>query len=485
MIGSLTLITLVGCFAPRERLMFPTAPLRRDAGAISYDVNGDGKADFTLLLDSAGRVRSLAYDDDQDGRADRVYDLNEYAPDRVPHLILMLDSIPFGAVDARYRAGGFACFDPPQKVVAPFPSLTEPAFNEILHTPPRPGILDQHYDPQAGRIVDDLTPRIFGRLEPWERRLDYRASASEWGMAFVDPLAWMRAEMAWVKRAVDENPRSLTLAYVATTSAMLSKFGETGLRQSLDEAERLCLQLMYERRGAIRISIFADHGHNLVPTKNVDVAPALEAAGFRLRDSLCDDRDVVLELDGLTTYFGVHTRRPPEVAEALARVQQVELAFYLAGDRVIIRSVSGLAYVESRSGRVRYVPIEGDPLELSAVIERMRQARQADADGFASDSAWLEATVDHSWPDAPRRLWDAFHGESIAPPKVMCSVRDGFAVGKRAYEKYIQMASTHGGLNQATSVTFVISTTGRVTQPLRSRSLLRTLEPGLEREPHP
>src|SRR5437867_1819867 len=78
---------------------------------------------------------------------------------------------------------------------------------------------------------------------------------------------------------------------------------------------RLCLQLLYGRRGAIRISLMADHGHNLVPSRNIDVAKLLSRAGFRVAQRLDSPQDVVLEVNGLVTYAGIRTMRPAAVAD--------------------------------------------------------------------------------------------------------------------------------------------------------------------------
>ena len=67
------------------------------------------------------------------------------------------------------------------------------------------------------------------------------------------------------------------------------------------------------------------------------------------------------------------------------------------------------------------------------------------------------------------------------PPRVMFTTKDGYCAGLTGYEKYITMESTHGGLNQINSATFLMSMTdGRVTGPMRSRDILSHIEPGFE-----
>jgi hypothetical protein len=50
--------------------------------------------------------------------------------------------------------------------------------------------------------------------------------------------------------------------------------------------------------------------------------------------------------------------------------------------------------------------------------------------------------------------------------------------GYPLFKAFIDMASSHGGLNQASSATFLLSMTGRATRPLRSGEVLQTIEPG-------
>ena len=470
-----------GCFAPRERLTFPTSPIEQANEIEWFDVDHDGRRDFALVH-SSGQVDELLYDDDQDGTVDRVYRLSDYRNEDVPHVIILLDSIPFATVRERYDAGDFRWFDrPPVKLIAPFPSLTEVCFSDVLRAPPMPGVIDQYYDPRTKERNDALWRRIRGYWMPWERRCHYCMNYLDISLAFLNPRPWFAGELARAKRVIDDSPDRVTIVYFGSAAGMVCRYGKPGAEEVLDGARQLCLQLLHERHGAVKISMMADHGHNYAPTTNRSLDEPLRAAGFRPSDSVERDDDVVVEINGLVTNAGIHTRQPAKVAEALVKQEFVELVMYMQGDRVIVQNASGSAAIESRCGRVRYVPIDGtDVLGYANLIDQMRRDGACDADGFADDSVWFERTLDHYWPNAPRRVWDAMHRQVVNPPTVLLSIRDGFCTGLSDYEKYIKMLSTHGGLNQVNSATFLMTMTGRVTRPVRHQDVLSTLEPGYE-----
>ena len=472
-------ILACGCAAPSDRLTFPRKPIDVSSRGFFYDVHHHGRADFALLSNPSGRVNAVAYDDAGTGRFNRIYSLDEYANDDVPHLIILLDSIPYHSMVERYEAGGFRWCDRPQKVIPPFPSLTEVCYSKLLGAPPLPGFVDDYYDRDTDAQAGTTWQRMIdGYREPWERRLDYDMTMYQSALSYLDPRDWYEAELARAKKTFDQSPRRVTLVYLASASGMLSKYGSQGLKEVLDGVEQMCVQILYERRGAVKITLMADHGHNLKATTNVDLAPYLQKAGFRVTDQLRNPKDVVLELQGLVTYVGLRTNNAPAVAAALTTCPQADLATFQDGVRLIVRNAKGSAAIEQRQHKLRYLPIEDDVLGYEPVISRLREAHKVDADGYICDDDWFTATLDAEYPDGPRRLWDAFHGGAVNPPEVMLTIRDGYAAGRKDFEKFITMASTHGSLNQVNSATFMMSMTGRVDRPLRSSQVLAVVEPG-------
>lgn len=471
-VGVLVCVLLGGCAAPSARLGFPKAPVAVDTGRRSYDVDGDGAVDFALEADEGGRFDVISYDDDEDGVFDRSYRLSEYGDDEVPHLVVLLDSVPFEKARERWARDGWGFFEEPTKVIAPFPTMSGVVFSAIMGSAPMEGANNRYYDSRIGRRRDRIWARVWGYTNPWQRGLAYRASYVENGLAFLKPRPWYGAELARVTEALDKSGSRETIVYVASSSGMISKYGEAGLEEVLDGVERLCLEMLHERDGAIKISVVSDHGHNLMVPQRIDLGPALEGAGFRVAARVRDDEDVVIDLDGLVNYVGLHTRRAEEVSRAMMGVEGVDVAMFVEGERVRVLTRDGSGYVERRDGRVRLVATEGDPFGYEAIAKEMMRAGEMDADGFATEEAWLAATADIEWPDVPARIWEAFHGVVVSTPDVMVVMRDGWCVGDKMFERYIDMQSTHGGLNQVNSAAVLLTMRRGVAPVVRSRDVL-------------
>jgi hypothetical protein len=470
--------TLTGCWiAPQGRLTFPASPTRVEGNATWYDVNRNGRTDFATIARDDGLVDAVGYDDDENGSIDRIYRLSEYADRDVPHVILLLDSIPYRTIAKRYDAGDFRFLPPPVKVIAPFPSVTEVCFTDVLHAPMLPGLHDEYFDQRVEHQNRGLKHRLNGYTMPWEARLHYTQRFYENGLSFLRPRPWFHGELARMRTAIDKSPDRVTLAYIGSASAMVCKFGEGGCDEVLDGAQRLCLQLLYERRGAVKFTMLADHGHNYIPSKNLDIGKLLESSGFRVAKNLKNPKDVVVELNGLVTYAGLYTMRPRAVSKALLKGDEMEFVMHLEGEGVKLQRNGGSAMIESRQGKVRYRALDGDPLAYLPVVAAMRDARQIDADGFASDADWLSATIDHAYPDAPRRIWDVFHRIAINTPSVIATLKPGYCAGLSSFDRVFDMASSHGSLSQDDSATFVMTMTKRQPRPMRSRDVLPAIEP--------
>lgn len=475
---------LAGCggiaaaIADDTPLTFPEQPLRRTADEQAFDVDGDGRVDFALRRAADGRFDHLLYDDDQDGHFDREIDRGDFDQRRLPHLIVLVDSIPLRVAAERHAQGLGGWFHAPVRVVPPFPSMSVVSFAELLGAPPMKAAVERYLDLGTGVVENQMVARAFGYEHPWHLRLSwYLRDYLSVGATYVAPDAWIAHEIGRIKQTFDASPQQVVVCYVSASSGMLSVHGHAGAERSMQLLEQLCLQLLYERQGALDITLVSDHGHNFARSQRIDVEAWLAEAGFDVGDEVRDDDDVFVELDGLVTYFGVHTRQPPAVIDSVLAHDEIELATWLDGDLVMVRDRFGAACVERRGDRLRYTPIDRDVLGLVPVLDELRRAGAVDAAGFVADRSWLLATCEGAWPDAPRRLWDAFHGQVVYPSRVMFTVRDGWYAGMAVFDPLIDMASTHGGLNDINSDAMLLTTVDGVSGPLRAREVLSRVEP--------
>ena len=469
-------IGLTAC-TPGDRLHFEGVSPVVAKDAAYYDTNGDGLHDFQLVRPAeGGRLNELAYDDDQDGTPDRRFRMTDYrdAGAELPHLIVLVDSIPYAALRERFDGNDFtvlSVFHEPTKLIAPFPSMSALCFSAILGAPPMPGPLNKSYDPrpQVNAVNDLIRKRLNGYRNPWQQRLHYNVNYRENTAAFIKPRPWMKVEFERARRAFDLSADRTTIVYISSTAAMMMKYGPRGLDETLDALETFVTQVLYERRGAVDISIVSDHGHNLRDTQWIDVGQALEDAGFRVVKQRQRPDDVHLEMDGLLTYCGVHTERPAAVGDALLDgLPQVETVSYIDGYDVVVRSHAGAARISLDNGRLTYTPETADVLGYGDALSGQAMTPQA----------WFDATVDHEYPDGPTRLWEAFHGRTQQTPQVMVTIQDGYCAGIEWFQWFVKMRSSHGGLNQISSAAVLMTTTGPTGPALRSGDVMDAIQPG-------
>lgn len=478
--GVILLLFLVagGCGLPKEQLTFPYRPLHASPEAQWFDMNGDGKNDFAVTFGDDDRLDALCYDDNQDGKPDRVYHLRDYDNVAVPHAIIMLDSVPFDCVAERYKAGEFRWFAPPAKVIGPFPTLTEICYTDLLHAAPMPGMIDQFYDPETRSTHNGLFSRTTGQLEyPWERYVDYRAPFIDEPFAYLDPLPWYHTELERAHATINASPERVTLVYLTTASGTICKYGREGVDQVMDGAARLCLQLLYERHGAIRISLLADHGHNLQVSENIHIDEVLKKAGFKPAKRLDEPSDVVLEMNGLVTYAAVWTSQPQSVAAALLKHPAIDMTMFMLGSDVVVRTPEGESTISCRDGKLAYTVGSHDVLGYGIVLDALKASGKLDADGYATRADWFAATADHHYPDAPARLWDAFHRQVINPPSVMFTTRNGYMAGLDLFDSFTTMKSSHGSLDQINTATFVMTTGPEQLHTMRIDEVMHAIEP--------
>lgn len=410
-------------------------------------------------------------------------------PERAPvrHLILSLDGVGYALVEEMVRRGHFAVFHKPARLIAPFPTLTNPSFIEILRplgAPPSAGYEDYYYDPLANAMRGGFWHRFRRRtfIEGTFRELfDYHPSGLVMTLEYAAPplSAWLDAQLS-LRRAVGKFRRSsdeVFIAYVSATDPLAHVGGEGLLRQFLATLDRKLEQLFLEAEGRIHITVFSDHGNLFARYRRAELQEALRADGFRMGERLQGERSVVQPRYGLVgcAVFYVADAQEPRVAEVLAVVPGVDLVAYHRNGMVYVVGPRGRARIERRGDRYRYLTFTGDPLGLTPILERLRAEGRMDEAGFVADADLFAATHAHEYPDALRRLWESLTGYVRYPASVLVSLEDGYYDGSDVLDLLAILRATHGNLRRAQTEGFVLTTVRELPEAIRAADLWSAL----------
>lgn len=460
-----------GCAAP-PRLM--PAPLVRMTGqdiVLDYDTDHDGRPDLRQWRAPGGRKYALAHLTPAGEVTDRILP-DELDPADCPHLLIALDGVPFELVDELYRAGHFRWFHPPARVIACHPAMTDLALADLFHCGPCRAYQARWFNRRANRVDSGNDAYLNATNSPWVAHVDYRCSFWWDVLVYLDPQTVFNHELHGILRTFRRTAAGTASAYSVGTAGLGTRGGRDAIRAYLRTIDRLCEQLICERHGRVKITLTADHGHNLVPNRRVSFNDLLRQCGYRPAKSLRGPRDVVTIEYGLVTYAELYTQDPVGVAACLLSHADVEFACYPADDAVVVVSSSGRATIRARDGAWSYTAETGDPLRLAGIIADLGAAGHITPDGWIEDRALFEATVAHVYPDPLRRIWRAFCGLVENPPDLIVNLRDGACHGSKFFHTMIgEATSTHGSLNRLSSTTFAMTTLRPLPSALRTEDV--------------
>ncbi|MBN2375182.1 MAG: hypothetical protein JXD22_02185 [Sedimentisphaerales bacterium] len=445
---------------------------------LSYDRDGDGIGDYLQVLDKTGRKVELRFGNENNGQYE-VVQLDMLGPE-VPHFIIALDGVPYELVEELYRAGGFRLFHRPSRLISCFPSMTDLAFNRLFGGKQPLAFEAEYFDRKKNRIIPGNDVYLSGANADWANKLDYRCPFLLDTMAYMLPDQVFDTELREIMDVLRKSPGGTKIVYSVGTAGLGTKGGRKAILKYLMQVDRLCEQIVYERKGKVKITLLADHGHNMVGRGQVKFDQRLKEGGYLVRDRLEGPRDVVVVKFGLVTYAALYTERPWEMAGVLLSDSAVELVCYWWNGAVMVQTLDGKAQIRYKNGRYSYQVDYGDPLGLSKVIEQLRRQGQVDEQGYIDDRAFFAATVEHEYPDALRRLWLAFNGLVEQPADLIVCLRDGWYHGSDFFSASAELAggvkSTHGSLNRVNSTTFVLTMLGQLPQAMRMEDVMPQLD---------
>jgi hypothetical protein len=404
-------------------------------------------------------------------------------PEREPalsRLIIMLDGVPHGVMDSLWNAGRFRAFREPSRMISSFPSLTGVAFGGIWREAPANGYEDRYFDRGQNRMAGGLLDHIFRAEEHagFHRRVDLKLNNVASGLAYLVPMTMARQELNGLRKKIRERMAwdTVIVAYFVSTDAVAHRTPED-LPGLLLEIEDLVNDVRAVSRPDLEVVLFSDHGNDMLESERVPMESALEDAGFEPATKIEEPSDVVLPRFGLVGSAAayVYPGREAALASALRTVRGIDLvAFRDSAGRVHAWNAKGRAVIEADLvfQKYRYSAVDGDPLELLPVRERLRAAGELDETGAAADSAWLRETVNEPFVDPLRRLVLGLRAVRN-PADVIVSLAPGYHFGDARADLIYGVRGTHGSLRTSSSLAFVMSNHGAIPDPIRSDDLQR------------
>lgn len=384
-------------------------------------------------------------------------------------VVICLDAAPYEVMAALWDRGHFREFHRPSAVVSSFPSDSETAITETLHTDPVPGYEHRYFDRAAnelrGGLRSTLTRRRDAARIPYLDRFDYAAPGWHRAVQYVLVRRAWHAEMGRLQRLLRENRRPVFHAHVSSGDPIFHMLTREEFEPLLEEFEAVVREAYLDARGELGVVLWSDHGNSLALSRGVPLDEMLRARGWRRRPALEDPRDVVIPAYGLVGFFAVYTRE--ENVAKLAR----DLAALEGADFVVHRLPAGepgavlLGADGSRAtlrwsddgARYRYESENGDPLGLAPVFATLAEAGELE-NGWARDADLFAATATAWYPDAAARIrgWATNHVQN--PSDLMVSLKPGWYQGRSFFDFAVTMRGTHGAMERTSSLGFAAAT---------------------------
>jgi hypothetical protein len=385
---------------------------------------------------------------------------------RPRRLLLCLDGVPHKLIQEAKSQGLFDRFGSPTRLLSPFPTMTNVALSAMLGASPPAGYESLYFDRTAGELRGGIR-KYLGRRTPdkipssYMDDLDYQEPLPFEFLIYVAPETVWRTDMQRFRERFRAAPQNRDFfAFLKATDGLLHAQGPSRLSVALKSLDKILREIQSYCGEETEIVMFSDHGMNLEENRRVDLATGLGRQGFRVAGQFTQNRrrEVSIPAFGLCSYAAAYCGDDevvPDVARILIEIPGVDIVVYKDGNEVAVESSRGSARIQRRNGSYRYLRTNGDPLELEPIVKRL----QLDDDGFAPDSAWVEQTNAHRYPDALSNIYASLFSPRVKhTADILISLDDGYYYGWSPFGRFVRLAATHGNALQSSSNAFLMST---------------------------
>ena len=393
---------------------------------------------------------------------------------RPRRLLLCLDGVPYELIEAAKQRGLFDKFNPPSRLLSPFPTMTNIALSAMLGASVPLGYETIYFDrterEMRGGIGKYLGRRTAAKMpSTYMDQLDYQEPLPFEFLVYFAPETVWRADMKRFRERFRVAPQNRDyFAFLKGTDGLLHIRGAERLEVALKSLDELLREIQLWCGAETEIVMFSDHGMNLQETRRINLQTYLRQCGFKLSTSLQanNDRCVALPTFGLIGFAALYCgeETAATVAEALVPLEGIDFALYRESSSAVnVRGARGFARIHrraiERSMSYRYELVDGDPLQLAPVLSAMAKAGTLTEDGYALDVEWSARSGAHIYPDALANLYSSIQTTRVChPADVLVSLQDGYYYGWSAFERVVSLVATHGNAMRASTNAFLMST---------------------------
>jgi len=403
---------------------------------------------------------------------------------------IAVDGVPYHLIAELRREGHFADFQPPAKVISPFPSTTTCGFGAMFRpigSDIPPGYDREYYSYDRKAIVSFFesihpkSPTDFRNLFDYYRRTPFQKF---W--IYATPGASGHRDLVKIRSLVWSSPaQAQYLTYIGGTDGAGHILGKKRVKHWLIYMEGFLRTMRREYQKAFHqdldIVLFSDHGFHYVRKPNAvsknDIVHRLRRMGLTYSNNLKKTGHVVaIEWGNISgANFYADLAYVPKIAQILAETRGISVVAYPWEGTIRVLSYRHPTgeYAEvacdGERRRCRYKALSGDPLHYAAAVDHLRAGGRIDRNGFASSEDWFEETKDIEFPDALYRLHHAFEGLVKNQASILVSTEPDYEYGdvltRIGAWLHGGLKGTHGGLFQEASDAFAMTTDPRIQLP--------------------
>ena len=425
-------------------------------------------------------------------------------------LIFAIDGFSFSAFQKARKAGLFPDFNQAGRHIAPYPSMTEPSWTEIMGGKEvfgpkgNVGTIEAKYvDSGTLEIHDDPREVMTRYTAPtsFMRAFDYYLNPVLETMMYFPGDEVIKMELEDLEKEASEKlvdaAHTHAIIYVSEVDAIAhtQKDKLYPLLARLDQVIRKT-KANYRAKGiAVETWMISDHGNvgafqegeSERYLTEVELKSTAKRLGLRVIEAgkLSASNDIaipVLALGSMGNVYFKDLSRRHTFAAAAASLPFVDLVTWLEVEgrtrSIAILSPSATVGAPPQEARLyfssagySYVPIRGNPLELPASLFSAQGSTK-----YFSDAQFFEASKNSRFPDAAFRLTQLALKQVMNEPDLVVNLKDGYCF-KGNLSALVKMVRTHGSMSSGSSLGLVASdrADARIPSHIRTAQVLNVV----------